>query len=365
MTQEAAENSTQTNSQTIAAQTNGAAEKPLSVEGAIDTLETRAAALIEKINRESAEGDEAEGETTEETPAETVEAKPAKPAKAAKAAEKPATEEEERRARVERAAALERENTRLSRKHAEEKHQLTQLRAQLDAEKQQIQALRAEFETKSKMFEDPGSLLDHIAEKIPPQQLADWFLQAKDPAKQAEWATKRAMAKLPQQPAANPELERRLAELENGIRSERLHAEQSKAEASFMELAKSKSEAAPHVASLLERRPQQLIRTANEVADYLKTSDPDWGDLQPSARYEKIVEYIEADLSGFVGMFAPSSSGETNTRKDSAEAPVPKARTLTSRTSAGRSQLVDEDEIAKLSLEGRAEHLKRLAKQSK
>lgn len=371
-----------------------APEAPMQIHARVDSVDTRAHEILTKI-REEQRAAEAEAPETPAGDAEAIEAATGsetaeeaetkgtpergpdgkflkagekKPDKAERAKPKEAPDADvERRERVARAAAIEREAVKARSRIAEEKARFDAQVAAFEAERRRVAEKAAELERLSEVFsgKDPLALLERISEHVPPDQMADYLLQAKDPAKRAEWAAKRAAKEAAGR--KDPELEQlkaQIAEMRAEAQQMKVQKAQADAEAQFSGVAKSMADDAPHVAKLLERRPQQLIASANEVANYLAGTDPEWSHTDSSTRMRKIVEFIETDLSGFASVFAPQTSAGDQASTPASQAPVQKARTLTGRNSAGRSSLLDEDASAKMTLDERAEHLKRLARRS-
>jgi len=364
-------------------QTTTGAEKsapPMETNAArVDSIETRAADLIEKINTERQAELVAEAEAeiagdTGEAPAEAeapAEEKPAKKERGADGKFKKAEAvpvADERAEKIARAAALEREAQQGKRRIDTERKQLETERATLQQQQAELQKLRAETEALHKRLsgDDPLALLQTLSEKVPAEKLADWLVQARDPARRAEWAAKQAAAEAAAK--SSPEVERMRAELDaikQHLQSSQQGAEVKRAQQVFVDAAKSLAAEAPHVAAMLEKRPESVLRNADDIATHLAQTDPDWESDSVSTRMEKIVRSVESGLSDFASLFAPQSASESKpSTKVNGSAPVPKARTLTARTSSGRS-LISEDEseaFAKLSLDERAALLTKKAR---
>ncbi len=345
-----------------AATATEAAPAPMQVDARVDTVEARAAELVAKIEADQTAAAAASlPDVADEKPAKAA---PAKTGKAAAAAKDPDTERQER---VARAAALEREAVKAKKCASDLYARLESERATIDARAKELSAREAEVGRMAKLLsgDDPLSLLELVADKVPADKLADFFIQSKDPAKRAEWAAKRAAQEAASKADPRTEaLQQRIEAMEARAAHAEAQAARADAENSFRAKAKEMADAAPHVSSLLAKRPQQVMANAHAVADHLAQTDAEWSDSDPSTRFAKIVEFMEADLSGFAELFSPQSKGsdeKTSTSHVSGAAAVSKARTLTSRTSAGRSKLVDEDELSKLPIDKRAEKLKEIA----
>lgn len=359
------------------------AEKPMETNAAkVDSIDTRAAELIEKLtnDRQAELVAEAEAEiagdhgTTPE--ADVVDASAEKPKRERgtdgkfkpKAKDEGAPVADERAEKIARAAALEREAQQGKKRMLDERRQLDAAKQQLESERAALEKIKAETAAMQKRLsgEDPLALLQTLSEKVPPEMLGDFLVQARDPAKRAEWAAKQAAAEASAK--VSPEVQAMRAELDalkEHLQTTNQSFEMKRAQQIFIDAAKELAEEAPHVSALLEKRPENVLRHADDIATHLAATDPDWESDSVSTRMAKVVRSVESGLSDFASIFAPQSGGEQKpSPKVNGSAPVHKARTLTARTSSGRS-LISEDEseaYAKLSVDERAELLKKKAR---
>lgn len=323
-------------------------------------VDSRAAQLIEDIRAGKFKGEVgdtaetvAEHEVDKEKTKEPEQAAETKGAGDEEAAEpqKPETDaEKERRERIARAQELERQARKEASTAAEDRRQVAEEKARIDtlakqvAERDKAIAEREKaIAEREKMFDDGPTFLAEAKKRISPDQLGEWLADSMNPVKQAEWAAKAAVREAQSAPETDQriaKLEAQVAEREAQIEQQMLAARQQELIGSFTEHARAQTSTLPYVGVLLEKRPHELLDRAEAAAKRFVAKNEFFD-------YNLILREVETELSGFASLFSPKATGEAAAPSDVANgtaAQAPRARTLTSRNSAGRSTIVEEDE---------------------
>lgn len=283
----------------------------------------------------------------------------------AKAADEDVDEAAEKaeHAALEREAAFERKKRSFEKSITERETRLAReietANQQLHAAWQQIEGLRAQAEKShqeaasfKERLKDPAFLLPLIAEHIPAEQLTKHLEEGLSPAKQAEWAIERKLREAQKPNAELEEIKQTVQSLTKEIQTARAAEAQRKAEADFAAHTKGAAADVPLAAALLARNPERYFAMAHQAADRLART-------KGSTTFDDIATYIEEELRGFQLHETPATPRqEASLATEAAPSPtVTRARTLTNRTTAGRSTL-PVDEGAGESVEDRATALK-------
>lgn len=298
----------------------------------IDTVDTRAEALIKSLKKEKA--------TAKPEPEPEPEAK-ASEKEDAQAEEKiaPAPAKDERAEALKRAADLEKKAHFANQRMLEREAKAVAHETQLKEYHSKLEAKERELAQRMKAFEDPVALLELLSEKVPAQQLSSWLHEAQKPEKRIEWEMKR------QKEAINPELaelKAELARMRQEQQSERQGVARRQAESGAIDHVKAAATTYPYAANLASTKPQMFVQMLHNAADYLRSQGE-------SVDYDSCARYINEDLSGYAPVFASQKADAAAPSETPVTAPASKARTLSSRNSAGRSTLVNnENDLAPL-----------------
>lgn len=277
------------------------------------SAESRASALIDQLNAEP-----------RETPVLESDAAPAQAAPAPVAETK-----EERKDRLSRAAAIERD---AARKRAE----LSQREAAFAKREAEHAAQAKRFERMARAEADPEALLELLSERVPAERMAEFILAAREPGR---LAAQGAEARYTQQIQA----------LQNEIKALRAETLERPQEASREReaeelFAKSVTEGAakyPHLANRLAKQRDRVLQMGHAQARLFQSQGK-------AFTLEMIAQSIENELSEFYDGYEPS--------KVSANAPARAKPSLTNQTASARSSLLSEEE-EDLSLDERARRL--------
>ncbi len=314
--------------------------------GEVDTVDSRADELIKtlraeknapKPSKDGPDDDEGEpveapdaGEDADEGDVEEVE-----PLAAAPVVDPAA---EQRKAALKRAAELEKKaHSANERVLAREARATERERVAVEREKA-ADARATEAERILSALKDPSTALELIGKHVDADKLGGWMLESQDPVKRAEWAAvkaaKEASAPSPEMVAAIEEMRAMKQELaqtrhDNTRRSE---------EQAVVNLATSNAEHVPYASALATHKPQKFLALVHATAQALRARGE-------QLSYERIVEQVEEDLSDLSPVYAPKhAAAEAAPSAAPAPAPASKARSLSSRTTAGRSTLASQDD---------------------
>lgn len=339
---------------------------PANPEGvAPDDVDARAAALIEDIRAGKFSDDDGAEEVTEAPakapPANDAETETPGNDNAETAANDneaaPTDADKERLAKIARATEIERAARDKASKAAEKERAADEKVRRAEEREQRATELLAKAEAKEKQLLDKAHLVQFIKKNLTGAEVAQLITDDLDPARSAEMALERTVTpKLAEMQAKIDAYERRDQEAKARATQE---AHQRAVVDNFLAAAKQGVADKPYARALLEKRPEEFAARADAIALRLVAE-------KGATDYNEVLSKVESELSDFAALISPQPSGEVAAPSEAAHgtaAPAPRARTLTNRTSAGRSTLAqDDDSLA--GLDARADELKRLARKS-
>lgn len=262
----------------------------------------------------------------------------------------PPPEEVERKARLERTAALERES------RAKHERVSTQER-ELKAEREAIKAERAELAKQLKSFDDAESLLGLLEKKVGHQRLGQWMIEQADPSKRAESVARKVSSevdeKIKKVEEDNAKLRAELADRDNRVKAQ---AAREHATKGFTDRVSQVTSEAPFTARFIGKKPERAIQMASAIADEFSSAGKEFN-------YDDVIIRMETILKEDADIYAdPQQAGSdlnTSDDKHSTKTAAAKApTTVTNRAAATRTSIVDDDE-ASLSLEERTRRTER------
>lgn len=293
--------------------------------------------------RESSDDAETSSDTPDETDESADDGEDAPVKAAPKAAEKPAPatpspEDAARKASLANAARLERESVKRSTELASKAAELKAQEAKFSEREQVL----SNFE---KAYNDPDALLALLAERVTPEKMSQFFLEAGQPDKVAE-----RRAKAAQEPVTSEitklreELSAMKKEAEEKATKEQARAARAENEKLFSERVLENKADAPRAARLLSKRPKEFFAMADASATQLMAAaqaegkpTPTWDDVIRDVHDQ--LESFTRDLQDEVAPAAPSANEKTT--KSTAAA---KANTVSNRAASDRSAILNEDE---------------------
>ncbi len=278
----------------------------------------------EDVDTNTEVSDEVEASNAEDTP------EPAKaaPVKAAPVAG-PSPEDAARKASLANAARLERESVRRS-------TELASKAAELKAQETRLAERDAKLTAFEKAYNDPDALLSLLAEKVSPEKMSQFFIEAGQPDKVAERRAKAAqepvtseITKLREEMAA---LKKEAADKESKAAAQ---AKRQDSEKQFSERVLELKADAPHAARLMAKRPKDFFAMVDTAATQLLAANP-------QANWDDVIKNIDTQLLEFTRDLqdeAPSTSEKTVKNTAAAKAP-----TVSNRAASERSAVLNEDE---------------------
>lgn len=311
--------------------------------------DSRANALLERLESEQRELDNAEPDndngapgtepqSTAVPPANTNAAPPAAPA-----AKPPPGKDES----LDRIARLERETI-------QRKQEIALRERETRDRAAQIMEREAAIVAREKRFEDAGELLSYIEEKGWGDALAQHIVSMSDPDKRAEQAARKAAGKV------ESEVDKRLRALEgenHRLREQQVNVETERV---FSSRVTEVATEAPLVARALTKRPERTIARAHAIA-------ASFGRV--TFNLDDVIIHLERELADEAAIFRdeePQQAGSPRTnskdeplRTDAAA----KAKTVSNRDAATRSAIV-EDDGGELSLDDRIARAERRMRRS-
>ncbi len=273
---------------------------------------------------------EAVADANDDTPDEEPVKAKAAPAPVAPAA--PTAEDTARKASLANAARLERESVRRS-------TELASKAAELKAQEAKLAEGNAKIAAFEKAYNDPDALLELLAERVTPEKMSRFFIEANDPSKVAE-----RRAKAAQEPVTSEltKLREEMAALK-AERAEEAAKAQSQAkrqenEKQFSARVLDLKADAPLAARLLSKRPQDFFAMADAAATQLMAKNPD-------ANWDDVIHDVNKQLSDFTGALAEEAAAASSTpEKTGKVSAAAKAPTVSNRAASERSAILDEDE---------------------
>ncbi len=286
-----------------------------------------------------------DGEDIEAAPPPPV-AKKAPPAPAA-----PSAEEKARKASLVNAARLERESVRKS-------TELAAKAAELKAQESKFADREAKLTAFEKAYNDPDALLGLLAEKVSPDKMAQFFIEAGQPDKVAE-----RRAKAAQEPVNSEisKLREEMAALKAEAETHKAHIARAASEKEFAARVTDIKDEAPRAARLLSKRPKEFFSMADAAATTLLAADP-------AATWDDVIHDVNKQLEDFARDLQDEQAADTTnstqklTTKNTAAA---KASTVSNRAASERSTVLNEDEKwDALPLEERVRRAEKRARQT-
>ncbi len=129
-----------------------------------------------------------------------------------------------------------------------------------------------------------------------------------------------------------------MAALKQEREQARFQDTRQKEEQQVISLAVANEEHVPYAARLASTQPAKFNSLVHAMARHLRNSGE-------QVTYEGIVQAVEAELSGYAEVYRPKQTvGEATPSAVPVSAQVSKARSLSSRTTAGRSTLASPDD---------------------
>lgn len=351
-------------------QTQAATETKAEPQQAL-SVDDRANALMEQVRAGNFDEDAAPAEAGDE-PAPPKDAK-AKPAPDADEEADTKAEPEDRGKTLDRIFKLEREHkakdARLAQREAsiEAKEQAWTAREKAIEEREAAaKAAEAAAKERERAFDDPSLWMHHLIEKVPFEVALEHFKKAQDPSYAAELAARRVLAqqKRDEPKEADDGTKAKLAALEAKLAEKERAEARASAEADVVRAAKDAAAEFPDVHRLAEKRRDEFLHRVHNAADELRKR----GEV---VEYQNVLQEVQSTIleerKRYEELFGGSSTESDEPSSTAAKSPtqsaqVSKARTLTARTSAGRSSIVEDDDFATLSLDDRAAKLKEVAR---
>ena len=272
----------------------------------------------------------------EEVAADATPKAKAKEAPVAAAPAAPSADEIARKASLANAARLERESVKRS----------TELAAKA-AEIKLTEAKFAERESKLAAFEkaynDPDALLALLADKVTPEKMSQFFIEAGQPDKVAERRAKAALA------GATEPVNAEVAKLREEMKAIKAEADAAKAqvaraasEKDFAARTLEIKDTAPHAARLLAKRPKDFYQMADVSATQIMAKAQAEG-RTPS--WDDVIHDVEKQLSDFARDLQDEGAGTHSTHDKLTKTPAAaKAPTVSNRAASERSSIVSDDE---------------------
>jgi hypothetical protein len=344
-----------------------------------DALESRASALVNALR----EGTFYDGETTpaaKESPDAGLDAsgsdgdaegsESGSDAEVAEAADDKAkakdAPKDERREALDRAMKLERANVQKAAKLDQREAHVTEQETNLKGRAQELEQREKAIAAKERVFQDEALWLDHLVKNIPLEKALSVFQKAaNDPSYHAELAARKVLAEAA--PKKDDEetatLKKQIEELRAEREREKTAAAVANAERTVIAKAEAHADKAPLAARLAKAKPDKFLKRAHAAADELRKEGA-------PATYEsvldKIQEQLQAEKDEAEQLYGFSSKPEvenSTSPKSNPTGPGKQPRTLTARTSAGRSTVPDDDDdFASLPVDDRAARIKELAR---
>ncbi len=301
-----------------------------------------------RLEADAAEDDTEPQEGTDETVAGEADAEDdAEEAPVAKAKAKeapaqtptgPSPEEMARKASLANAARLERESVRRS-------TELAAKAAELKAQESKLAEGNAKIAAFEKAYNDPDLLLELLSEKVSPDRMARFFLEAGQPEKVAE-----RRAKAAQEPVTSEitKLNAKIAAMEKAAADKEAQAaavaNRQESEKQFAARVLDMKADAPHAARLLNKRPKDFFALADTAATSLMAAAQAEG---RTATWDDVIKDVNKQLHDFYSDLqeetaspaAPSTLEKTGKNTAAAKAP-----TVSNRAASERSAILDEDE---------------------
>ncbi len=300
-----------------------------------ETKAARAAGDLE--DDEVAEAVEDANDDTHE--AEAAPAKPApkaapKEAPVAAAPAEPSAEEKNRKASLANAARLERESVKRS-------TELAAKAAELKAQEAKFADREGKLAAFEKAYNDPDALLALLSDKVTPEKMSQFFIEAGQPDKVAERRAKAALEGATK--PVNDEVTKLREEME-ALRQENLAAKaqvtRSANEKDFAARTLEIKEEAPHAARLLNKRPKEFYAMADVAATQIMAAAKADG---RKVTWDDVIRDVNQQLADFAKDLADEAAPAAPSTPTKVSAAA-KAPTVSNRAASERSAILDEDE---------------------
>lgn len=282
----------------------------------------------------------------------------------------------ERTEALERAFKLERENVqkaaKLSHREAEVAAKEEQHKAQAEAFAKERSAWEAEKARHESVWKDPALWMHHLVQNVPIQVALEHFQKAaNDPSFAAQLETRRILAERERETPKKEDddsTKKELAALKEQLANERKASQRAQAERRMVAAANELAEKYPDAARIVKLDEADFVERVHRAADQIRAEAKEAGEqpvLDPESVVKKVQAVLQAERERAAKLYGFSSQADAEpspSQKSSQSGQGGKPRTLSTRNSAGRSTVTEEDDFASLSLDERAARVKESAR---